>query len=233
MASIAFGNQTYTGIELTPSEEALLERQVAAYLAEGDGYMAELYAMNIQNIKLAAQVAKYKLDAPFAGMLASDAEVGLQRIRPGHILRDTTTAETCINTWLSNSIESGAFVAGADYFIGFGSSNDEAANIDKEACVLLLGAEFSQGVSPVVEELLVQVGNITYPVIVLRDAWAADNKNRRRATRFHPILLEPKATVLGQVYSRAASSVQELRLLGVTFGYGRYLRKQTYSTPSL
>ena len=228
--TIAWGTQTFQGAELEPQEEALLFRELGAFLAEGDSFLQELYDVNRENIKSALMVAKAKLDAKFGGLLCGDSQIGIQRIRAGHILRDTTAAETCINTWVSGSIATGAFTSATDYFLGYGTNNTSALNIDKEACVLILGAEFTAGVSPTVEELYLQVDATIFPVVVLRDAWAADNKHRRKATKFPPILCEPKSTVLGQVRSIAASSVQELRLLGVTFGKGRYLRTQTYSS---
>ena len=233
MATIAWANQVLQGQDLESGERSLLEREIRAYLAEGDSFLQELYEVNMENIVSALMVAKARLSgAKFNGMLAGDAEIGMQRIRAGHILRDTTTAETPINTWVSSSIASGAFTSSTDYFLGYSTNNTTALHIDKEACVLILGAEFTQGVSPTVEELYITVGSTTYPVIVLRDAWSADNRNRRKATKIVPILCEPKATVLGQVLSIAASSVQELRLLGITFAYGRFLRQQTYSSVS-
>ena len=81
-------------------------------------------------------------------------------------------------------------------------------------------------------EVLIQVGNTTYPVIVQRNAWVADNVNRIRATRFHPILAEPRQTVLGQVDSQVAGR-QELVLLGLALGPGRYLRKRSYAAADL
>ena len=82
------------------------------------------------------------------------------------------------------------------------------------------------------EELYLQVGNITYPVIVVRHAWLADNPNRIRAARFHPILIEPRQAVLGQTRQTVAGT-NELVLVGLAFGIGRYLRLQSYASGDL
>lgn len=232
MATVNFLGKQLTGIDLTPGEKAILDRDVFELLAAGNSFLKETLELNRQNIYATVAVAKNKLDAPFGGILAPDNEVGVQLLRPGHILRDTTTAETPINTWDSNSIESGAFAAGNDYYIGSGSTNSTAAVVSQYLTLLLIGAAFTQGAAPVVQELYIQVGETTYPIIVLRHAWMADNQNQIRAVRFPPILIEPRQTVLAQVRAEYAGR-QELVLLGLAFGTGRYLRKQSYAAADL
>ena len=80
---------------------------------------------------------------------------------------------------------------------------------------------------------MIKVGGTEYPVQTIRDSWFADNKFGIRVVPIRPFLLPPKATCLAQVHSIAASTEQELVLLGVTFGLGRKLRKATYTAVDL
>lgn len=223
--TVYFAGKGYTGLELTDNEQALLQHHLFDFMSYGNSFLQDLFRTNLGSILAAAAVAKEKFQAEFAGLLASDNQIGVQLIRPGHIKRTADTTETCTNTWVTT------FTAGDDYWIGYSTLNTTAINLDKEALVLPMGVMFTGGASPLVEEILVAVGETTYPSIVIRTAWAADNINRIQAARFHPILVEPKQTVLARVYTIGAG-VNELVLLGLTFGYGRYLRKQTYSSVS-
>lgn len=224
--TVEFAGRQIEGETLTDEERSLLLSTVYNYLAGGNQFLLDTFRINEQSIIGAAMVAKDKFDAPIKGVLAGDSEVAVQLLRPGHILRTTSTTETPTNDWTVT------LTADDDYWIGFGTTNTSAINVSQYLTLLLLGISFSQGSNPVLEELLVQVGNTTYPVIVVRQSWAADNPNRVRAVRFHPILAEPRQTVLAQTYSIAAGS-QELVLLGLALGPGRYLRKQTYAAADL
>lgn len=219
---VRVAGKEYVGEALTGEEKKLLLHHVYDYLARGNPFLLETFKLNEEAIIGAAQVAKEKFDAAFNGTLAEDSQVGVQLIRPGHILRTTATMETASNTW------SFSFAAGPDYWIGYGADNRLPVNIDRELLILMMGIDFGQNSTPVAEELLIHVGETTYPIIVIRQAWAADN----RTARFHPILAEPRQRVLGQTYSIAAG-VNDLVLLGLTFGLGSKLRLQSYSSISL
>lgn len=223
MATIQFENEQYIGTPLKSTEEELLERQLATMLTAKGSFLEELLKENPHAIRGAAQVAKNKLEANFAGMSAGDGEVGISKIRPGHILRSTGTTETPANDWRFT------FTADGDYYVGYSTNNTTAVNIDKECLLLILGVMFTQGGQPVVEELRVQIGGTTYPVMVIRDAWIADNDFNVRAIPIRPLLLEPKATTLWESYSLVAGQ-NELVLVGLTFGLGRFLRTQAYTS---
>lgn len=222
---VVFENEQYVGEALSPEERALLEMQIRNDFAAPGSFYEMLLMRNLGKVIGAGEVAKDKFKAPFTGMSAGDSEFGMQKIRAGHIMRTAATTETCANTW------SFTLTTSTDYLVGYSTNNTTAINIDKEALVLLLGVVFTQGAGGQVEELYVQVGSTTYPVISIRDAWMADNDFGVRGVPIRPILLIPKATVLIQTLSIAAN-VAELVFLGVTFGMGRYLRQQTYSTVS-
>lgn len=223
---VAFAGKEVDGEELTIEERELLLKTVYDYIGYGNSWLTDLLKLNEKEIIGAAMVAKDKFDAPIKGMLAGSSEVGVQLLRPGHILRDTTTAETPANTW------SFTFTTAGDYWIGSGANNTTAINVSQYLVLLLLGVWWTQGGQPIVEELYLQVGNTTYPVIVLRQGWQADNPNRIRAVRFHPILAEARQTILGQTYQIAAG-VQEMQILGLAYGPGRYLLKTSYVASDL
>ena len=229
---VLFAGKVIDGEALESEEKQLLLSTVYDYLAADNSFLKELFKVNEGAILAAASVAKDRLDAPIRGMLAGDAEVGVQLIRPGHILRDTTTAETPINTWDSDSITSGAFAAGNDYWIGSGSANSTPVKISQYLTLVIFGVMWTQGNAPTVEEIYLQIGSTTYAPFVVRPAWAGDNPNRIRAARFHPLLAEPRATILAQVRSSVAGR-QELVLLGLAFGKGSYLRNQSYAAADL
>ena len=226
MAEIIFENEKFNGTELNGVELALLQKQVDTMLTARGSFYEELLKENFLKIVGAAQVAKRYFEAAFTGLSAGDGEIGLQKIRSGHIKRTTDTTETPSNAWSFD------FAAGNDYWLGYSTNNTTAANMDKEACVLILGLMFTQGAQPSVEELYWAVGGTTYPVEVIRDAWAADNDFGVRGIPIRPKLLVPKATYLVQARSTNAGT-NELVALGVTFGLGRFLRLQSYSTVSL
>ena len=223
--TVVFRGASYVGEALTESEEALLKEELGSYMATPNSFKAWLYKTNYEKIKGALEVAKSKFESTFAGMAASDSMIAMQDIRPGHILRSTGATETPANDWTVS------FTADGDYWVGYGTNNTTAINIDKELLLLLLGVWFTQGVQPVVEELLVQVGQTAYPVEVIRDAWVADNDWKIRAIPIKPLLLVPKDTCLIQSYSILAAT-QELVLVGVAFGMGRLLRQASYSSVS-
>lgn len=229
---VAFAGREMDGETLEDLEKELLLKTVYSYIAGGNQFLLDTFKMNEEAIIGTAMVAKDKFDAPIKGMLGSDSEVAIQKLRPGHLLRDTTAAETPVNTWDSESIATGAFASGNDYWIGFGTSNTTAVNVSQYLVLLMFGISFTQGASPVVEEVLLKIGNTEYPVIVLRHSWQADNPNRIRTVRFHPLLAESRQTVLAQVRSIAAGR-QELVMEGLAFGPGRYLRKQSYASTDL
>lgn len=226
MPKVAFENEEYAARDLSADEENKLQNALGNWIASPGSFLEFLIKRNYDSIRGALGVAKDRWDAPFKGISAGDSEIGIQKTRPGHILRTTATTEAAANTW------SFTFTSAGDYYVGRDTNNTTAVNIDKEACLLILGVMFTQGAAPVVEELRIGVGGTTYPVVVIRDAWTADNDFGVRGIPIRPILLVPKATSLWETYS-IAGGVNELVLVGLTYGYGRYLRNASYGSISL
>lgn len=222
--SVIWAGNQMEAENLAQGEMDILHHDVLERLAWGNSFYRDLFQSNMTNIEAAARVAKKQLAAPFTGAFAADSQVGVQLIRPGHLLRSTSGTETAQNDWTFTFTDNG------DYWIGYDTNNTTAVHVDKRACILVLGIAFTQGNGPCVEELLVQIGSTSYPVQVIRSAWFADNPNRIRAARIYPWLLEPKATALVQTYSLVGGT-QEMVLLGLTFGLGSYLRLATYGAP--
>lgn len=223
---VEFAGKQFTGDSLSPKELAILHHHLDDYLAAGSSFLYDLFRLNLPSIEAAAAVAKDKFSSEFNGILAADNQIGFQHIRPGQILRTTGTTETPVNSW------SFSFAVTTDYWVGFSTNNTTAAHVDKECLLLPLGIAFTQGADPVVEELIIQVGETVYPVQVIRNAWLADNVYRVRATRIHPILIEPRQTVLIQTTELAAGT-NEMVLLGLAFGFGRFLRSASYTAVAL
>lgn len=219
---IKFEGEVFTGLPASGLELAALDKSLK-YIAYGNDFLTNLFRDEYDVLKGALQVAKAELGGQeFTGLFASDAEIGIQMIRPSHVLRTTGTTETVSNTW------SATFTVDADYWIGFSTNNTTAINVDKRACVVPMGVWFTQGGNPTVEEIYVQLGGTTYPVNVIRHAWQADNGNRVRACRIRPMIWKPKSRPLVQIQS-ISPATQELVLVGVTFALGDYTRIQTPS----
>ena len=225
MSEIVFEGEKWIGTALTDAERTLLLNQMYTVLAAESGFLGRLFHDNEAKIIGAAEVAKKQLEAPFAGLFASDSEFGMQLIRPAHVIRDTTAAETPIDDWTSNLISAAGFTANSDYWIGYGTNNTTAINIDKRLLVMPMAVGFAQGGPPTVEEIMFQVGSTTYPIVVVRQAQYADNENNVRMARIRPMIWPGKSTVLAQVWSILAS-VQQLQLIGLSFAKGDLLRTQ-------
>ena len=224
MSRVTFENEEFNGVDLTPAEEALLQKQLFGFLAGHSSFLEDLFKDSYPYIRAGLEVAKTELGgAPFRGMFGGDSELVMQLIRPAYVIRTTGATETADNTW------SFTFTAGNDYWIGFGTDNTTAINIDKRACVVPLAVAWTQGGSPTVEELYVQLGGTAYPVNVVRHGWYADNINRVRYARIRPQIWRPKSRPLVQVRVLSAS-VQELVLVGIAFVMGDLARAQAPTT---
>ena len=163
MATIEFEGQQLNGLTLDAGEEQLLEKQLLGFMASHNSFMEDLLRDNFKAIKAGLQVAKASLsDATFKGMYAGDSELTMQLIRPGYVLRSTSSTETPANDWTVT------LTSGNDYWIGFDTNNTTAVNIDKRLCLVPLAVAWTQGGTPTIEEIYVQLGNVSYPINVIR-----------------------------------------------------------------
>jgi hypothetical protein len=221
---VIWENDTFVGEELSPSEAALLEEQVLNVLAADSPLLKKLFAANMPKIRAALQVAKKELSAVFTGISAGDPEIGVSLIRAGHILRTTGGTETPSWDW------SFSFTAGNDYWIGYSTNNTTAINIDSRiGSIIMLGVVFTQGNSPVVEDLFFQVGPTTYPLQVIRQSWLGDADGDNRFARIRPLLVKAKDTLICQTRETLAGQ-NEMVMVGLTFATGFYLRLQAPTT---
>lgn len=202
---------------LSDEDRFILERDVFGTLGGEQGYLRKLFERNRVEVQAALAVAKFKIQATFRGISAGTSELGVRLIRAGDIMRTTGGTETPNNNW-----EFAFGTAGNNNFIGFGTSNGTAINIDKRILILVLGAMFTQGGSPVAEDFSWQIGGTTFPMEVIRHAWVSDNENRVRVAALRPKILSPKQTVYTQVRTSLVAT-NELVLVGLTFGLGSYL----------
>lgn len=224
MPKVIFENEEFNGVDLDPSEEAILQKQLYGFISSHNSFLEDLFKDNYNNIRAGLQVAKAELSAaPFRGMFAGDSELVMQLIRPAYVIRTTAATEAADNTW------SFTFTSGNDYWIGFGSDNTTAINVDKRVCVIPLAVAWTQGGLPTVEEIYVQLGGTSYPVNVVRHGWFADNPNQVRYARIRPMIWRPKSRPLVQVRSISAA-VQELVLVGIAFVMGDLARAQAPTT---
>lgn len=201
---------------LTREDRDLIDRDIFGTLAGQQGYLRRLFEQNRVEIQAALAVAKMKIAATFRGIEASSSELGVRLIRAGDIMRTTGTTEAPSNDWTF------AFAAGSGNWLGFSATNGTDLNIDKRMLMLVLGVMFTQGTSPVVEDIQWKIGGQTFPMEVIRHAWVADNENRVRIASIRPKILSPKQTINVQARTTLAGT-NELTVVGLTFGLGSFL----------
>ena len=219
---VIFEGEEYSGESLTDRELTVLHAQLPMLSAD-NGFLTQLFNDNLGKIQGALEVAKADIGGPFTGLSAGDSELGMQIIRPGYVRRSTAATEAITNDWAFT------FAVTTDYWLGFGTDNTTAINVDKRILVMPMAVGWTQGPNPVVEELLIQLGQTTYPVNVIRHGWYADNPNRIRAARIRPMVWRPKSRPLVQT-NQVNAGVDQLVLLGLTFGKGDLLRTLAPST---
>lgn len=219
MPQVFVDNDEYIAEDVSAIEKGLLHKQLFKYIAANNAFLADLFEDNFDNILAALGVAKHELKAPFAGMGAGDSEIALQMIRPHHVVRSTSATETAVNDWTVT------FTADGDYWIGFDTNNTTAINVDRRVLLLTLAVWWTQGWGPITEELLIQLGNTTYPVQIIRHGWVGDNKTGVRAARIRPQIWKPLARPLVQTYQTIAGD-QQMVLVGVAFAKGDLARQQ-------
>jgi len=212
---VIWENDSYVGQSLTPDEVATLEDNVFNVIAKDSDDLTSLYRDNWGKIQGALQVAKDQLSATYGGFSASDGEIGVSMIRPGHLLRDANTTETAdFQNWTRT------FTADGDYWIGYDATHSTAINVDARiGAILILGVYFSQGNAVTVSNLYWQIGATTY----LREDLSSQGFSGQRLARIRPKLLEKKGTALVQTWS-AAAGTQDMAAIGLTFATGAFLR---------
>jgi hypothetical protein len=222
--------KTWPGTPLDSFEIGMLERQVISpqgEIAFGNTTLQALFMDNQALIKAACSVAKKAQgDVAYKGLWAGDTELGVSLILPEHVLRTTGATETPQLDWTFT------FTADGDYWIGFGTDNDEAIHIDKRLLVLVLGIQWTQAWSPITEKANFQVGQNTYPYQSVRQGWMGDNLQHVRFQRLRPMIWAPRDTVLSQTYQIAAG-VQEMQLVGLSFPLGNLMSQQAVTTVQL
>lgn len=206
------------GVPLTAADRDILERDLyRGILGDQSVVIRRLFETQREVIAAALAIAKNKMQASFAGAFASDTQIAVQLIRAPYLRRTTGATETPTTGW------NFTFASGADDWIGFGSNNATAINVDKRLCMALLGLQFTGNAQPVVEEIEPTRGGISFPAQVIRQAWYGDNETRQRLTSIRPIVLAPRDTFLVDVVTKAAED-QELVFLGVAFALGSLAR---------
>jgi len=136
---VIWENDSYVGQSLTPDEVATLEDNVFNVIAKDSDDLTSLYRDNWGKIQGALQVAKDQLSATYGGFSASDGEIGVSMIRPGHLLRDANGTETAnFQNWTRT------FTADGDYWIGYDATHTTAINVDSRiGAILILGVYFT------------------------------------------------------------------------------------------
>lgn len=180
----------------------------------------DLYAKNLPAVKAAAQVAKAKLgNIMFGGGRADSTELTMDFIRPGHIMRTTSTTETAENTW------DFTYTAGSDQFLGYGTGYATSSKVDQDALIVIFGWA-NESIDNEINAIQLTVGNNDRPYR------AFDMVNLADADLGYilptPVeILMPKVSFSGLAHVKNPG-VQRLRPIGITFSTGEFSRNNTY-----
>jgi len=213
----------YMATDLNDAEESIFEREWdmlwTKHFKVRD--FIDLYQDHKENIKEAARIAKYQLDANFGGMNANTNEFGWMPIMPNFLLA-TSTPTYATRTW-RQYISTDDVTTGWKDWIGTSSSN---LKLSKYATLIIIG--FADPVEvPKIDALLAKIKGKDYPIWYMHD--------QMYETDYHifelpePVIIEKEQEFYIQELC-ARAGVSELRPIGVYFAKGDHMRdKNAYA----
>lgn len=208
------------------SDEAeLFNRQLNDLVANLESsVLASYYQQRSEVIAKAATLAKHDLEAKnFGGINANDNEFGFTELRPGHIRRDPSTGNIT-NDWYFDPGTTGW----VDW-IGDGGANNMAFNDD--TVILVLGvADQESGPSEISGFNVDTFGRNM-------DMLPRDVMNLRLQDNDTEVQIVQTQSLIGQEQDEVHTRLRfdqnverQPRLIGFTFGIGRFLNTEDYST---
>lgn len=217
----------YTASKFSEIEARIWHIQFSRFFAMGDDPVANLMKAYRGHLFAAARVAKNALNNPvFAGVEGGTTQMLVQELQAWHIMRTTATTETPAKNWLYT------LTVDEDYWIGYGADNLLAANIDKDACPVIIGiADLTA--NRAVRAVKIKVGDADYKPIGLERLQLAPAQDRVPVMAIKTLILTPRQIVQARTYSDAAITNGKLVLIGLTYGLGSYLTNLYKTTVTL
>jgi len=218
---------TYAAAAFTEEEARLWDAVFGKLFALGDDPVASLMKAKKGHLFFAARVAKAALEGrPFGGVEGGTTEILMQELQAWHILRTTASTETPAKNWLFS------LTVDEDYWIGYGTNNLSPANIDKDACPVIIGAA-DLTANRAVTRVKFKVGDAEYKPIGIERLQLAPATDRVPIMPIKTLILTPRQIVQARTYSDAAITNGKLMLIGITYGLGSYLTNLYKDTVSL
>jgi len=206
---------------LTPEERKLFEAVFNTMIGALTSEERALFKQRKDVILAGLEIAKALFDhKSFKGFNPADTDIGIQFIRPEHFNR---------TDWAVNFTTAGSWVG----FVNDGSNNDSPYSLNEDLLVVMIGVA-SLATVPKIDEQYVKVGKLEYSPYVLSNIQLRDNENRVSIYPTPTVVVEPKQAMLMKVRSYSTGN-DVIRPIGVVFGLGRTLNKQTINvaTPSV
>jgi len=218
---------SYTAAAFTQEEARLWDAVFGKLFALGDDPVASLMRAKKGHLFFAARVAKAALEGrPFGGVEGGTTEILMQELQAWHILRTTASPETPAKNWLFS------LTVDEDYWIGYDTNNLTPANIDKDACPVIIGiADLTA--NRAVTRIKFKVGDDEKKPIGVERLQLAPARDRVPIMPVKTLILTPRQIVQARTYSDAAIANGKLELVGITYGLGSYLTNLYKATVSL
>ena len=207
----------FPATELTEQELKKLDQQLDNLFGPKDGVVYELLQTYKNSIRAFVKVVKQKLNnSIFGGMVAGDTEIGIAPIRPAHF-KDNG----------GNSLLGTNVVAKGDVFeVTFNSNWETLAegSLHDDVGILLLGV-IGVSASPIVDGIRIQVGQRSLLPIDIGNVKIRDNRNDVAIWNINSIPITPKEYFKIEVHSPTTGVTDQIKLLGLTVGLGRFLKQ--------
>lgn len=210
----------YQVVDLTSDEDTIFENEWDKFFTKHfrAREVIDLYQDNKENIKEAARVAKYQLEASFGGQNAKTNEFGWTWIQPNHLL--ATAAPTYATATWNRYITTANVTTRWIDWIGSAATN---LKLTKYGTLIIIG--FADPVDePKIDAVLAKVKGTEYPIWYFGDAMM--DTDWRVVELTAPIILEKEQEMYLQTLAGRAG-LDKLQPLGVFYGKGDYLRSKT------
>jgi hypothetical protein len=223
-----WGND-YQLAALNSDELAIIQSEIETQLGVVRSNIGLLVRDRYNSVLTGCRIAKSKINGNpvFKGIAAGPTELGWSFIRPGHIMRTSSGTETCSNVW-DYDFTANTTAAAKKAWIGMNTSYADPITIDKNALIVLMGVvPFTP--QPTIQEIQVQHGNTSYnPEVVDYGIYLGDAPEGIGVAPIRTRYLCP--TDKFQVWTRNRfTATQNMRMFGITFGLGTFLKTDYYT----
>lgn len=219
--------------KMSEAELRILNNEFTAVVSGPRSNYGLMLLDNANAVLTLVRMAKKRIDGNpvFMGSMANHSQLGLMKIESQHIFRTTGTTETP-KTQTAFSFTQTAEAGASTAWLGYGTSNASAVNIDKRAALLLCGL-YSYSPNPVIEKMIVTHGPTTYmPELVGPEFNTQDSPEGVAIARITPRYLMPKDTIKITT-TNLDSGTQRIGFVGVTCATGSYFSQNPLTSVML